>query len=77
MKWMFIPALVVFLIACGNEKGPDVSGVPVNIKLHRFDRFLYEQLDTSNMPVAITEMEKQFPFFCNRLPEKYTGAAIG
>src|SRR5687767_7649832 len=63
MKWILIPALIIFVTACNNEKGPDVSGIPVNIKFHRFDRFMYEQLDTSNMPVAMNQMEKQFPFF--------------
>ena len=63
MKWICVPALIIFLTACNNGKGPDVSGIPVNVKIHRFDRFLYEQLDTSNMPGAMNQMQQQFPFF--------------
>src|SRR5689334_11074278 len=63
MKRYFVLALMIFISACKNKKGPDVSGIPVDISIHRFDRFLFEQVDTSNLAPAMSQAQKEYGFF--------------
>jgi hypothetical protein len=65
MKLNLILILLIFLAACNNNTGPDVSGVPVDISIHRFDKFLFEKVDTNDMPRAMKSIEQQYPFFAD------------
>ena len=65
MKWMCIPVLLIGFAACNNQEGPDVSGVPVNMKVHRFEQFLFENLDTNNIQSGLEAMKGSYPFFAN------------
>ena len=63
MKRILITASIIFSLACNNTEGPDVSGIRVDITIHRFDRFLYEKLDTNNIQHGMAQVQQQFPFF--------------
>ena len=65
MKFKIFLFLVILISACNNKKNPDVSGIAVDTRLHRFDQFLFERVDTSNMQEGIGIMQKEYAFFTN------------
>ncbi|MBC8033926.1 MAG: hypothetical protein H7Y03_07255, partial [Chitinophagaceae bacterium] len=66
-------SLITFFVACKNNNTPEVSGIPVNSRIERFDQFLFREVDTSNMPAAITRMNTAYPFFGNAFMEYILG----
>jgi hypothetical protein len=62
-----IPAVVflIFIISCKTgKKSPDVSGVPVNAHIERFDRAFFA-LDTNHIRQGILDLARQYPYFIN------------
>lgn len=60
--------LCVFLtsvISCNQSEAPDVSGIPVNVKIERFDQFLFEQIDTTSAGKIFVQMQAAYPGFAN------------
>ena len=54
---------VVFSIGCGKgdrRNTPDVSGINVSVKIHRFEQDLFA-IDTSNMESGYAALAKQYP----------------
>lgn len=64
MKFFFtILAYALFLIpACKNKKGPDVSGIKVELKTERFERDFFAA-DTNNLPASLDRIYQQYPGF--------------
>lgn len=56
--------LVLFLLpACGNgddRRLPDVSAIPVDIKLQRFEQDLF-RLDTNDLPAGLQQLTAKYP----------------
>src|SRR5687768_5278910 len=73
MKRIITGMLIIFFAACKDNEGPDVSGIAVNINIHRFDRFLFEKLDTNNMVQGLQQMQESFPFFAGDFMQNILG----
>lgn len=54
-----------FLNGCGNNRRPDVSGIPVDIRINRFDKAFFENPDTANAARYLAALEQEFPRFTN------------
>ncbi|HMH31477.1 MAG TPA: hypothetical protein VK543_00515, partial [Puia sp.] len=70
------PYLLLFLAftSCKNEKNvPDVSGIPVNIKIERFDKAFFS-LDTNNIAAGLYRLNQAFPYFTNDFVANILGA---
>lgn len=61
---IFYGILLVFLFtACGrDEQIPDVSDIPVNVHIRRFDRDLFS-IDTNNVTSDLPRLEANYPTF--------------
>lgn len=62
---LFILFVLLFLVGCNNNKDkdiPDVSGVTVNLKIHRFDQELF-RIDTNQVAMGIEQLEEKYPDF--------------
>lgn len=57
-------ATVILFQSCSDGKIPDVSGIPVDITLQRFDQAEFKA-DTSDVPAALQKLNSQFPSFTN------------
>lgn len=53
----------LLLAACGKDSSiPDVSDIPVEVKIHRFERALFA-LDTNNMATGLEQLKAKYPAF--------------
>src|SRR5436190_17509151 len=60
-----LPFLILAYCSCKNEKpAPDVSNVPINLQLQRFDEDLFS-IDTSNVQEALNNLQQQYGSFLN------------
>jgi hypothetical protein len=65
MRYLVLIACISILsYGCGERKGPDVSGVTVNISLKRFDRDFFS-IDTTQLPGSLTPLQNKYPVFLN------------
>lgn len=63
MKYCLSVIIIISLIACNrNAKGPDVSGIPVQLTLQRFEKDFFS-LDTSDLAGGLTELSRKYPGF--------------
>jgi hypothetical protein len=62
MKVYFSVLMAVVLMACGGPSVPDVSKVPVELKLVRFERELFS-MDTTQLANSIQQLQKKYPGF--------------
>ena len=62
MKRLLIALIVFTWLGC-NDNNPDVSGIQVDTKLERLDRFMFEQMDTSSMEASLNELHRRYPYF--------------
>ncbi|MEO6757841.1 MAG: hypothetical protein ABIO24_00195, partial [Saprospiraceae bacterium] len=55
-------SFLFFLASCSNEERhlPDVSNIPVDIKLQRFDQDLF-RLDTNNLEAGMQQLTGKYP----------------
>ncbi len=64
-KLIFVIVSVIYLYSCGtSEEKPktDVSGINVNIKIHRFDQSLFS-VPSDSIPGFVPELQKNFGDF--------------
>lgn len=60
---LFAIFLCVSACECGKGKDiPDVSAIPAEVKIRRFDQALFS-LDSNAMPTGLANLEKDFPDF--------------
>ncbi|QJB41470.1 hypothetical protein HF324_27950 [Chitinophaga oryzae] len=53
----------LFLYACNTgPKAPDVSHIPMNVSIHRFDSALFT-IDTNNIQPGLTRLHQSYPLF--------------
>jgi hypothetical protein len=60
-----LPFLIAlfFIISCNNKpKGPDVSGIKVDIKLERFEKNFFS-IDTTKISDGLTQLRTKYPGF--------------
>lgn len=55
--------ILTFITGCGHTKAPDVSNIAVNISIERFDKYLFEKIDTNHILPGIIQMQKDYPSF--------------
>ncbi len=60
---IILTAAVIY--SCNNGDSPDVSHINVSIKIGRFEKFLFERLDTNNIEQGIAQLQSAFPHFTN------------
>ncbi|MFN7119362.1 MAG: hypothetical protein ACK4TA_21370 [Saprospiraceae bacterium] len=65
--------LTLFLASCANRENiPDVSDIPVAVKINRFEQALFS-LDTNNLAAGLAKLEQQYPAFS----QIYFGEILG
>jgi hypothetical protein len=72
------PCLLLFSVlafaSCKNGNNvPDVSDIPVNIKIERFDKAFFS-LDTNNIARGLHQLNQTFPYFTNDFVDNILGA---
>ncbi len=73
-KSRLLPALVLFLASCGHNKNiPDVSGIPVTVKIERFDTAFFA-IDTNRVAVGLYQLNHEFPYFTRDFVTNILGA---
>lgn len=69
----FILLITLSLFACKKKKGiPDVSNIPLYIKIERFDRDFFA-IDTNNVWRGLTELNKKYPSLTGIFLQKVLG----
>jgi len=61
-KTGFLALVVCFLMACGDNKAPDVSNVKVTLNEERFDKDFFA-IDTNRLMPSLQKLSKQYPHF--------------
>jgi hypothetical protein len=65
MKKILIPSLFLFSISCtSGRRVPDVSDIPVTVKVERFDQAFFS-VDTNSIQQGLLKVGQQFPYFIN------------
>ena len=65
---------IFFAVACKSGKNiPDVSGIPLSIKIERFDKAFFT-LDSNNIVTGLYQLNRQFPYFTNDFVANILGA---
>jgi hypothetical protein len=59
----FLSAVLLILVGCNNA--PDVSGIKVTTTIGRFDKFMFEKIDTNSIEQSIKNLQSTFPWFTN------------
>ena len=54
--------LISFLISCGGEKIPDVTGIKVDLQIQRFDKDFFA-LDTNQIDQSLQQLHEKYPGF--------------
>ncbi len=63
MKWTIFLISVLVLVACQHKnKPPDVSAIPVNLQVIRFEDAFFN-LDTQHLEVAFEQLNNKYPGF--------------
>lgn len=73
MKKLFYSLLSLATVSCNNNSGPDVSKVPVDIKIDRFEQAFFKT-DSNNVMPGLRDVQKQFPYFIDDFTENILGA---
>jgi hypothetical protein len=67
-QWLFLlTGLILMITACKCGKGkdiPDVSGIPIEVEIRRFDQDLFA-LDTNNIAPGLAALEADYPQFAS------------
>src|ERR1700694_295134 len=76
LRWAYFSLIsfALFGLACGqNKKVPDVSAMPVNIRIERFDTAFFA-LDSNNIGAGLNRLNQEFPWFTNDFVANILGA---
>ncbi|MBS1974776.1 MAG: hypothetical protein JST13_10520, partial [Bacteroidetes bacterium] len=66
--------IVLFAEACHNKNNaPDVSGIPLTVKIERFDKAFFS-LDTNNIVPGLQKITRQYPYFIDDFTTEILGA---
>ena len=74
MKKISPVLLALIFMACGSRKNaPDVSGIPVTVKIERFDTAFFA-VDSNNVVVGLYQLNHEFPYFTSDFVTNILGA---
>ncbi|MEO6000074.1 MAG: hypothetical protein ABIN89_24765 [Chitinophagaceae bacterium] len=73
---LFSFVLLLTIAGCNNNSAPDVSAISVNTSIGRFDKLLFEKIDTGSMATGIKELQYAFPYFTNDFINNILGLPI-
>jgi hypothetical protein len=61
---LFVPFVLTFFVGCKDEnlKAPDVSGIPMDVKIYRYEQELMK-IDTNNIKKGTAELFAKYPKF--------------
>jgi hypothetical protein len=60
--WLFLLLSFIIFSCTNNSKGPDVSGIDLNVKVIRFDQEFFS-LDTNNLAGSLQRLKAKEPVF--------------
>src|SRR5262245_36318569 len=73
MKGLILSLFFVCFISCNNkEKGPDISGINVDIKTERFDRDFFS-IDSNNVLPGLNSLNQHYPTLTNLFLQNILG----
>lgn len=73
-KALFYCIFLLFLISCGDNKNiPDVSNIPVEVKIQRFEQDLFS-IDTNDVAPGLKQIEAKYPAFSQIYFEELLGS---
>ncbi len=77
MKYIALSVLfAALLFSCSTQPAkPDVSGIPIKLDVLRFDQDLF-QLDTTDMPRAMQELQQKYPGFLRDFMDNILGVPV-
>jgi len=61
-KWLFCIGMLALCCGCGNKNVPDVSSIPVDISIGRFDKDFFAA-DTNQVEQSLAAVQKKYPYF--------------
>ncbi len=64
-KKTFLSIAVLLTLAGCNNNAPDVSGIKVVTTVNRFDKFLFEKIDTNSIQQSTKNLQSAFSYFTN------------
>ena len=73
MKSLLFIFTIVLFIGCSYNNTPDVSGVNIPLKTHRFEQAFFS-IDSNNIPAGLHQLQQQFPGFTNDFTVNILGA---
>ncbi len=68
-KIKFFLVILFFLMACGDKKKPDVTGIDVSVNIQRFDQDL-STLKPEDIALKLPDLQKKYSFFYTDYFEK-------
>jgi hypothetical protein len=66
-------SVIIFAACRDGKKIPDVSDIPVNVSIERFDKAFFS-LDSNNIVPGLVQLNRQFPYFTNDFIAHILGA---
>src|SRR5580698_6727757 len=75
-KILFLCLISLLIFACGNNKNiPDVSNIPVSIKIERFD-IAFFSTDSNHFAAGLHALNQQFPYFFTDFTTNILGVGV-
>jgi hypothetical protein len=75
-NWLIVFFASLSILACGNKKNiPDVSNIPVSVKIERFD-IAFFSTDPNHFAAGLQILVKQFPYFFTDFTTNILGVGI-
>jgi len=66
--------IVILVVGCTNDEGPDVSKIKVDIPIERFDKSFF-RLDTNNIAAGLNDLMKSYPDFYTDFMQQILGVS--
>jgi hypothetical protein len=77
IKSILVSSLTACTFAgCKNNHTPDVSNIKVDITIDRFDKFLFEKVDTLSIAKGANDLQAAFPYFTNDFISNILGLRV-
>lgn len=64
-RYLFLLFFLLFVMTGCNDNAPDVSGIKISTTIGRFDKFLFEKMDTVSIQQGAKNLQSAFPYFTN------------
>ena len=64
-RYLFLLFFLLLVMTGCNDNAPDVSGIKLTTTIGRFDKFLFEKMDTVSIEQGAKNLQSAFPYFTN------------